>query len=239
MRVCTLGVRSTHDAGAARLFLAVDGTVARARSFLGPLEPLGHVPQPENRMVGSPTASQGRLAIRTRDPDASLWTTDGSTPVTPAHDLPPGIVVSAAFADADHGMIVMEGGALFLTRDGMRSFVRVDLGDAAAASVAAMDGALYVTTSSGVAVFDRGGARREGPGDAAVVPPSLTESAWLPVPDRDAALYRRVFTAALSRYGALVAEAGRLDSSTTVAAPPRADITPACMAAAQTGVSEV
>jgi hypothetical protein len=193
-------------AGAAWLFLAADGTVARARSFLGPLEPLGHVPQPENGMVGSPTASQGRLAIRTRDPDASLWTTDGSAPVAPAQDLPPGIVVSAAFVDADHGMIVIEGGALFLTRDGMRSFVRVGLGGAAAASVVGREGALYVTTSSGVAIFDRGGALREGPGAAAAVPP-LPDPVWLPVSDRDAALYRRVFTAALHRYGALVAEA--------------------------------
>lgn len=193
--------------GAAWLFLAADGTVARARSFLGPLERFGYVPQ---RAEGAPdwsTASHGRLAIAVRDPRASLWTTDGSAPVAPAHGLPPGIVMGAAFADADHGMIVVEGGALFVTRDGMRSFARVDLGDAAAASVAAMDGALYVATSSGIAIFDRDGARREGPGAAQVMPPSVASVVLLPVPDPDAVLYRRVFTAASRRHGALVAEA--------------------------------
>jgi hypothetical protein len=198
-------VRAT-PAGAAWLFLAADGTVARASSFLGPLEPLGHVPQLEDRTLDSLTASQGRLAIATRDPHASLWTTDGSAPVAPAHDLPPGNVVSAAFADADHGMIVVEGGALFLTRDGMRSFARIDLGDAAAATVAAMDGALYVMTSSGGARFDRDGTLRDAPGTVSVMPPPQ-DPAPFSVADRDALLYRRLFTAALRRYGALVAEA--------------------------------
>ena len=185
--------------GAARatdgwLFLAEDGSVARADSFLGPLQPLGHVPRPEARKLPAPlTATCGRLAYGTPDPRASLWTTDGTAPIAPAPGTPPGIVMSAAFADADHGMVVLDGGELFVTRDGAGTFERVPLGRAAAKDVACLAGELYVTTSTGIAIFDRGGTRV---GSARPAPPPALEPG----------AYARIAAAALRRYGDVVAE---------------------------------
>jgi hypothetical protein len=189
------------------LFLAADGAVARADSFLGPLESLGYVPGIAEGTLAALTASQGRLAILTRDPHAMLWTTDGSAPVAAVRGLPPGIVMSAAFADAEHGMIVVEGGAVFATRDAARSFARVDLGDTAAATVAAMDGALYVTTSEGVAIFERDGVLRRGPGPVQAVPGPALPAVFGVEDEADARVHRQVFTAVVQRYGALVVEA--------------------------------
>jgi hypothetical protein len=176
------------------LFLAADGAVARADSFLGPLQPLGHVPRPRPDAAIFPlSALAGRLAFAAPDPHASRWTPDGTAPIALARGAPPGTITSAAFTDADHGMIVVTGGELFVTRDGAASFQRVDLGDAAAAGVVLADGKLHVHTSSGRVVFDRDGVRAG----------SSTEG---PMPASDPKLAARVHAAALRRYGALVAE---------------------------------
>ena len=170
------------------LFLAADGAVTRADSFLGPLHPLGQVrPPPDAQIVPLP-AMAGRLAFAASDPRATLWTTDGTAPIAPAVGAPAGIK-SVAFADADHGMVVVTGGELFGTRDGAASFERIDLGDAAAAGVASVHGELHVATSSGTAVFDRDGVRTG----------SSTED---PRPADDPKLAARVYAAALRRYGA-------------------------------------
>jgi hypothetical protein len=179
------------------LFLGADGAVTRADSFLGPLQPLGHVPPPPPDAQLVPlTAMVGRLAFAAPDPHASLWTTDGTAPIAPAPGAPPGTIMSVAFADADHGMIVVTGGELFATGDGAASFQRIDLGDAAASSVASVHGELQVATSSGIAVFDRDGARTG----------SSTEDPWsLDDPE----LTGRVYAAALRRYGTTHVPASR------------------------------
>lgn len=148
--------------GAARtrggwLFVAADGTVARSDRFLGPLERFGEVPRPDPRIKVQPRSPTcGRLAIGVVDPRASLWTSDGSAPIAPAAGAPAGVVLAAAFADRDHGMIVLDGGELFATQDGAASFERVDLGQAAASDVACVHGALRVTSSQGALVFAPG-----------------------------------------------------------------------------------
>lgn len=145
-------------ASAGWVFIAADGAVARAASFLGPLQPLGHAPRPPRNMTYGPLpASCGRAAIAAPTSGAGLWTTDGNAAIAPARGAPPGVVLSAAFADADHGMIAVDGGELFVTRDGATSFARVDLGEAAAASVRCVRGELHVMTSSGLKVFERDG----------------------------------------------------------------------------------
>jgi hypothetical protein len=141
------------------LFVARDGAVARAASFTGELTALGQLPRRHERLpvLGVVTPSCGRLALATTDPRASLWTTDGSSSLAPAAGAPVGIVVSAAFADADHGMIIVDGGELFHTRDAGRSFQRVDIGTEAAAEVSCRDGKLRVEASSAILAFDRDG----------------------------------------------------------------------------------
>ena len=180
------------------LFLDTDGGVARSDTFLGPLEPLGRVPQAWPDLVfGVLPISDGRLAFPAMDPHASLWTTDGSAPVALAPAAPPGLIETVVFADADHGMIVLDGGALFVTRDGAASFEPVDLGPdgAAAVDVALEHQQFLVTTSSGVIRFDRDGRRiaRDATDDA---PPGGSTR-----PDeRDVErLYHRVVAAAHQR----------------------------------------
>jgi hypothetical protein len=177
------------------LFFSSDLVVARADSFLGALQPLGALPR---RFLDSwarqetvPTPSCGRFAFTTDDPDASLWITDGVAPLAPVRAFAPRVVISAAFADASHGLAVIEGGELFATRDGGAAFSRIALGTAAASSVACQDGALRVTTSTGVLGFDR--ELRPVP-----APPAAPEQ-W-----PDAALYTAVVRAATAHYGALL-----------------------------------
>jgi hypothetical protein len=195
------GIIAVTRAKGGWLFVAADGAVARADSFLGPLRPLGHVPRAALEMsFGVLPPSAGRLAVLAPDPRESLWTTDGSSPVAPARGVP-GDVLSVAFADADHGMVVIEGGELFATRDGAASFERVDLGDVAAAAVAHVDGGLVVTTSAGFIAFDREG-KLVGPvSTSAVTPARLNDH----VPE-EWMIYRRILAASFRRHGALMAE---------------------------------
>ena len=187
--------------GSSWLFVTADGVVARAESFLGALAPLGQVPQPywEAWPEASLQLSRGRLAVPTQDPHASLWTTDGSAPIAAAGGAPKGVVASAAFVDASHGMIVVDGGELWVTRDGAASFARVDLGDHAATTVVARDGELEVATSTGVVVFDRDGNEK-------VRGVSPTTSGPRRYDRADAPLFDRLFVAIARRYGALFAE---------------------------------
>jgi hypothetical protein len=186
------------------VFLAHDGVAARADSFLGPLTPLGEMPRPTawgGELMASAPLGAGRLAIPSDDPAAGLWTSDGSAPLAPAAGAPPGAILSVAFVDAAHGMIVVDGGELFRTDDGGASFTRVSLGNEAAAHVTVAGTNFRVRTSAQDVLLDRDG-HAVGPngGAVAVVPPG-------PRPDRvEDVLRARLRAAALRRYPELLAE---------------------------------
>ena len=190
------------------VFIAADGAVARSDRFLGPLQRLGDAPRPgpdEPAAPLSPTC--GRLAFGAPDPRASLWTTDGSGPIAPARRAPPGVAISAAFGNARDGLIVLDGGELYVTHDGAASFDRIGLHGASATSVACQAGALRVTTSHGEIAFGLD-AR---PGNARVAAPTPGTPG----------VRVRILAAALRRYGPLVAGAfgGVVDDDGVVLVP--------------------
>jgi len=216
------------------LFVSADGAVARSASFLGPLDRFGEVPRPAPGVrvpLLSPTC--GRLAIGVADPRASLWTSDGTRPMALAPGAPAGVVLAAAFADRDHGMIVLDGGELFATRDGAASFERVDLGSSAASAVACVQGELRVTTSQGALRFAPG-----QPGEPMHGRPVLDGAAPSTEP-----LRAPIMAAALRRYGALVAgplggivaDDGRVLLPHDHALAPLASASTAALAAASSG----
>jgi hypothetical protein len=148
-------IAAAHVAGG-WVFVAADGTVVRADNFLGPLVRLGEVPREPWKPVAMP-ATCGRVAVGGGD---VLYSSDGGPLV--ASKLP-GDVIGAAFADARRGMVVVDGGALYETRDAGATFSRVDLGDDAAATVRCEAGALRVDTLAASLGFAPDGTRAPSP----------------------------------------------------------------------------
>jgi len=136
------------------LFVSSDGLVARSEHFLGPLTVLGTVPpQPPSKQL---PRSCGRIAVVTRE--GRVLTTDGTTPVTELTGTPPGRVERAAFVDPDHGMVI-DANQLFATRDGGRSFQRVDLHVSTVLEVECVDGRFRIDTSSGKRDVEKDGSQ--------------------------------------------------------------------------------
>lgn len=119
------GVAAALRIGDAFLFVDVDGEVWRASTFLGPVENVGNVGLPSFRASHS---SPGRLAIVS---GMDLYTSVGTLPLERAA-LPPGVVVDAAFRDADHGAAILEGGVVVTTNDAGHTWQRLDVGGPAA-----------------------------------------------------------------------------------------------------------
>jgi photosystem II stability/assembly factor-like uncharacterized protein len=132
------------------VFAAKDGSVARAHGFLGALERLGEIP----RGITVTGPSHGRLAVV--DELGRAWSTDGSKPIARLA-TPEGTALDIAFADAQRGAVIVDGGALFVTSDRAQTWSPVDLGsDAAIALERQVDDAhpadyvLAVKTTSGM-----------------------------------------------------------------------------------------
>jgi hypothetical protein len=102
------------------VFASADGSFARADTFLGALTYLGDAP----RELATRT-SVGRSCERlARGAGDMLYSTTG-------HELEtskaPGVVVAAAFANAQFGAVVLDGGALYVTHDAGATFAATDL----------------------------------------------------------------------------------------------------------------
>lgn len=142
------------------VFVAADGTVARADTFLGEPHDLGRLPcafRVDRVSRGLATAV---------DADGSLLTTDGTAPF--ARVATPAPVRAAAFADPSFGAIILRDGAVAVTRDGGRSWRAVDLhGDVAWAFARERDGLSVRGASARYALSVDGAARAVGvEGDA-------------------------------------------------------------------------
>lgn len=140
-------------------FVALDGLVASAETFTGPLRRLGDVvPPPSLRgCTRSPlrgALSRGRVAVIAED--GGLWLSDGSQALVRAGNLP-GPAGSAIFLDALHGAVTMVSGALLYTRDGAETWQAVDLSGEVAAGVVLDRGRIVVATSRGVQSLDAQG----------------------------------------------------------------------------------
>ncbi len=154
--------RATRVAGG-WLFLGRDGLLTRSDTFAGPLRRAGEIPAG----LASVAASQGRLAVI--DDRDRLWTSDGGAPALAAL---PGDALAAAFADARHGAVVLDGGALLRTTDGGSRWERVALRGDAAIDVWIQGGRLVVGLGAGPRALGEDGTLGPAP-DAAAPPPGL------------------------------------------------------------------
>lgn len=146
-------------------FVTMGGDVARSDTFLGAPRPLGRLPC---ELTDAPYThpQQGFMnRIAFVDDAGSLWTTDGRAPLRRADVL--GRARLVAFADARHGVAVMDDGRLLVTRDGARWSTHPLGGDLAWGLDGGRPGqAVIVDTTAGHLVLDASGDLRHDPSAA-------------------------------------------------------------------------